>query len=379
MLFDLSQVKDGDEIKKVITSAQGNDKVLVALRQAYAELTERMVAVEKELDMRRDSAHELGMVLLQEGSRVGKWVRVDSEYNLATFDATVHGTWADMKTVVTDHGDFVEIPTTWVRTEILETGPYAGRPCWWIADHAENGYHVHPALMKLDGTPGKLQVAAWITSMDDNGLPYSSDVVDDYLSYWNGVAYTEVHGLCQALNTNEDNGYRPYSIYDHHLLARMMLVEYGTSDVQSLTVNDVKWDGSKRIAYHDIHDPFGTPDSEFLWLDGFSMVNGVYNVLANDGSGDIVDTGIACLNDGTWMRTCMTTVVDRVDFNDLFIANEVNGTENNASFADRQSLNTNYACCLNWQRSSRRGAFCLGGHPVNYTNSMLGWRFVRVV
>ena len=372
MLLDFSQIKNGDDVRAVVAS----------LQQGYAALSNRVTTLETELGLyNQNTQHVVGMVLLEEGGRVGKWVRVDANFNTVDFNPE-HGTWAGMKTVVNEHGEFVEIPTTWVKTEVLNIGPYIGKTCWWISDEPTQGFHVHPAFLCKDGSVGSLQIGAWLTSLDVTGLPQARDVGADYVEYWNGLPYTEVHAVGELLNGDGDEGYRAYSIYDHHLLARLMLIEFGTPDVQSQTVDGVKWNGTARIAYHGIHDTFGIPDpnGEYFWLDGMNMVDGTYHVLANNGSGNMIDTNIACPDDGSWLKNCLLTVLDDVDFGDLFIANGANNNNESAgSFGDRQSLNKNYAFCVNWQRSSRRGAFCLGGHEVNYTNPMLGWRQVRVV
>jgi hypothetical protein len=74
------------------------------------------------------------MVLTQEGGRTGTWKRVDRDFNEVAFDASAHGTWAGMKTVKDGSDVLVEIPTTWVKSEVLQSGPYKGKTCWWTAD-----------------------------------------------------------------------------------------------------------------------------------------------------------------------------------------------------------------------------------------------------
>ena len=313
--------------------------------------------------------HCLGMVLVQEGNKSGTWARVDRDFNIVPFDAA-HGTWVGMKQVQNDpYGEFTEIPITYVKTETLADGPYAGKNCWWIADGPEEGFHVHPAFIGQDGKPHNLQIASWIAS-NKNDVPFSEDKGNSKSGYWNNISYNAVHAKGWMTG-----GARPYNIYDHHFLARMMLIEFGTPDVQAQTVDGVAWTGDNRISYHGIHDPFGLPDyNEYYWLDGLTTLNGTYQVLAADGSGNMVETGVSCPKAGVWPVNCLVDQANGINFGDLFIANMANSTENSGSFADYQSLRSGYAFNVDWGTSSYRGAFYLSNGNPEYEYHSLGWR-----
>ena len=318
--------------------------------------------------------HCVGMILAQEGNKSGTWVRVDRDFNIVPFDAE-HGTWAGMKTVMNDtYGEFVEIPVTYVKTETLANGPYAGKNCWWIADGPETGFHVHPAFIGQDGQPHNLQIASWIAS-NKNDIPFSEDKGNSKDGYLNNISYNTVHAKGWMTG-----GARPYNIYDHHFLARMMLTEFGTPDVQSQTVDSVAWTGANRISYHGIHDPFGLPKyNEYYWLDGLTTLNGTYQVLATDGSGNMVETGVSCPNTGVWPVNCLVDQVNGIDFGDLFIANMANSTENSGSFADYQYLGSGRAFVVDWSAYSGRGAFYLSRNGPELENNSLGWRVALCV
>ncbi len=315
------------------------------------------------------TANVYGMILAQEGNRTGTWVRVDKDFNTVEFDAT-HGTWAGMKTMDdATYGSFVEIPVTYVRTETLTSGPYASKNCWWIADGPVNGFHVHPAFIGQDGQPHNLQVASYIAS-NKSGTPYSEDKGTAKDGYWNSISYNDMHAKGWMTG-----GARPYSIYDHHLLARLMLTEFGTSDVQAQTVDGVAWTGANRINYHGIYDPFGTPSgAEYCWLDGLTMLNGTYQVMAANGSRTMVETGISCPNAGVWPVNCRVDQVNGVNFGDLFIASSSNDSENSCSFADSQYLFSGCAFDVIWNTNSYRGAFYLDNYYPATARTNLGWR-----
>ncbi len=330
--------------------------------------------------------HCLGMVLVQEGNRTGTWVRVDRDFNTVEFNPE-HGTWAGIKQVQNDtYGEFTEIPITYVKTETLQSGPYAGKNCWWIADYPADGFHVHPAFIGQDGQPHNLQIASYLAS-NKSGTPYSEDLWGNKNSiYWNNISYNDVHAKGWMTG-----GARPYNIYDHHFLARMMLIEFGTPDVQVQTVDGEAWtsDVDNRINYHGIYDPFGAPeyydwdydetiDKVRYWLDGLTTLNGTYQVLAANGSLDMIETGVSCLNATGWITNCRVDQANGINFGDLFIASDLNNSKNLGSFADAQNSSSELAFFTIWDTIamalSDYGAFYLFGNNPTYTKKDHSWR-----
>ncbi len=276
--------------------------------------------------------HVYGMVLVQEGNTYGTWTRINRDFEVVDFDATAHKTWADMN-VIDDpvYGQFVEFPITWVKTEVLEDGPYAGKTCYWTADGFVDDFHVHPAFIGADGNPHPLQIASWLAS-NKNGVPFSEDKGTDYKNYW----HMQNDSLTTSFTYDDlismgwiNNELRPYSIYDHHFLARLMLTEFGTTDTRHLTVDGVYW-GSSRINYHGIHDEFGLFTSV---ANGVScLLFGVetntetqtFRFMKTDGSLQIVDTEFAVRSgNGVYPVTCHVEQIGDLDLGDLFFADKV--------------------------------------------------------
>ncbi len=317
--------------------------------------------------------HVYGMILTQEGGGTGTWVRVNKNFEPVEFTPE-HGTWTGMKQVQNaTYGEFTEIPVTYVRTETLADGPYAGKNCWWIADGPEPGFHVHPAFIGQDGQPHNLQIASWVAS-NKNGVPFSEDKGNANSGYWDNISYNTVHSKGWMTG-----GARPYNIYDHHFLVRMMLTEFGTPNVQAQTVDGVKWTGEYRINYHGIHDPFGTAKKECYCLDGLTTFNGTYQVLAGNGSGTMVETGVNCPAAGVWPVNCRVDQANGINFGDFFVAHARNFSENLGSFADCQYLYSDSAFYVYWNTGSDLGAFDLSAfhHADVYDN--VGWRVARCV
>ncbi len=359
-----------EQLGNAQTSASDAVQRVVALETVVTQLQAQLAGG----DTHCTAEHVMGMVLVEEGNKSGTWVRVDKDFNTVEFNPE-HGTWAGMKQVQNEtYGEFTEIPVTYMRTETLADGPYAGKNCWWIADGPEEGFHVHPAFIGQDGKPHNLQIASWIAS-NKNDVPFSADKGSSTSGYWNNISYNDVHAKGWMTG-----GARPYNIYDHHFLARMILTEFGTPDVQSQTVDGVAWTGANRISYHGIHDLFGLQNyNEYYLLDGLTTLNGTYQVLAADGSGNMVETGVSFPNARVYPVNCLVDKVNGIDFGDLFIANKLNETENSGSFADAQFLYYGYAFYVGWGTDKHRGAFYLYYNSPGSENDRLGWRVALCV
>ena len=272
----------------------------------------------------------------------GDWRRIDKNYNEVDFDPE-HGTWAGIQEVTTNLDGalkyFIEIPTTWVKNEVIQSGPYAGCNCWWIADGEAPGFHVHPAFIKPDGTPGKLRIGKYMATFPENAdTNVSASVNVDNIYYdFQTSSYNDLRAKAFAYNTTEESGYRAYSIYDHHFIARMILAEFGNPNVffyqdyrtdewyEHAGVQGIKMENPPSEAqllisknYHGIQNLLGDSYASCLF-DGVTTLNGTYQLLAADGSGTMVETGVPCPQKGTWLTNCYMTKVNGVDFGDVFI------------------------------------------------------------
>lgn len=358
---------------------------------------------------------------IEEPISKGEWHRIDQHFNEIDFDPN-HGTWAGIQTVTTSCDNFIEIPITWVKTETLQSGPYAGHNCWWIADGEAPGFHVHPAFIKPDGTPGKLRVCVNATRLPDEVVGNTDTITtvndDEEVVYFDNVSYNNLWEKGLSYNNDDETGYRAYSIYDHHFLIRMMLIEFGDPNIMFVEYDGV-W--SARIAsffggidlkekpnddqinapynYHGIKEILGNPYEQIL-LYGLTTLNGTYQVLASDGSGRMVETGISCPTGGTWVVNCRLDKVNGVDFGDLFINNGENiddyvyfdmcnvyGEEDyiaKANFCDYQFIVPNTAVVTQYEAEyNYSGLFMLNSTPINNENDDFMykscWRLVQVV
>ena len=282
------------------------------------------------VDQTSSEATVYGMILAEEGGGGGTWVRVDQDFNTVAFDAASHGTWANMRTLTLDTGDVVvEIPPTYVKSEVLADSDYAGKTCWWTADGPVEGFHVHPAFVKTDGSVGTLRVGAYVAHKGANDVPLSTDPGTNYMSYPQ-YTYSDARTYASNKNTAGQTGWRMYSIYDHHLLARLALTEFGTGDPQIESVT--------RQVYRGVHEVVRPS----CWLDGLTTNNGVWNLLAPDGSGTMIATGDSGLigrsDDFDCPLNCRVDKVAGIDFGDVFIASvaSIDTFEGGGSFVGNQ-------------------------------------------
>ena len=318
----------------------------------------------------------MGIVLTQEGGGEGTWVRVDKNYNTIAFNAN-HKTWKNIKEVTdATYGKFIEIPISYVKTEKIASGKYAGKYCWWIADGPVSGYHVHPAFMGSDGKAHNLQIGVGLT-YNNNGTPNS------YYqgTAWNIISYNEVHAKGWM-----SGNVRPYSIYDHSLLLRMMLIEFGTSQAIYKRISDSPDYGGSEIrfyiygeqTYHGINDAFASYKN-YLILDGITSLNGTFQILKPNGSRQMVETGVSCPS--TWYKwpiTCKINTANGINFGDLFIGDRL-GEENEASFPDVQDFESDkcFTVCGSNEYDSY-GPFNLEYYDLDRQANFLYWRISKM-
>ncbi len=318
----------------------------------------------------------------------GKWMRVNADGEAMPFDASVHNTWTGLHEVTSDGQPMVEIPTTWVKRGTLENGVYAGNPCWWISDHEIEGFHVHPAFLKRDGSVGNLRIAKYLCSKGDDDVPYVVDQGEkSFSAYWGKAAVTDLdtYAIKRNTGTGEQANWRPMTVYDMHFLGWMMMTELGEAGVCKQVINGKKCDGTVRFDYHGIVDPFGLLNNCMCWVYGITTTNGTIHVLRNDGSMEMVDTGLSVsTNTGTlYLGIPRTESGDGYDFNDLFVLAKSDYMATSVSqgrFGAFQGINKDYAFVVTFaSTSSQISPFTLSKYTVTTLNSSIYWRLAQVV
>ena len=143
-----------------------------------------------------------------------------------------------------------------------------------------------------------------------------------------------------------------YNVYEHHLLVRLMLIEYGTADLQYEMVDNVVGRG---ISYYGIYDFDGIPKNAPADL---SWVNGIYcpartsklSVISSTGTGSYIETeinGSDLCNNSQLIDFVSGTLEGRYDLSDLFVGKFVTDTTNGYLTDDIQNLYSGYSCLFN--------------------------------
>ena len=167
-------------------------------------------------------------------------------------------------------------------------------------------------------------------------------------------------------------GWHMHNIYEQHLLALLMLIEYGSTDLQNLIGGSATANG---VTHYGITDIFGSMTSG-IWLEGIDTQgsnNTTLRVLDNLGNGTMIDTGLVCGTDlkSGWVVDLHDESGEGYDLNDLFIGKNVSSAESGGTFGDYQDLSIGgQGVCLGYSANSNCGAFNL-----NYSAPSAAWVF----
>ena len=267
----------------------------------------------------------------------GKWARIDKDYNEVPFILESTHLYSNIKSVTYNIiGTFTEFPIAWVKTEILQDGPYAGKMCYWLTDRETDGFHIHSAFLRPDGTAGKLQVSSYMMQGYVSRTPSNVSATKD--KGWTLLKQSELQTYVNMVNSKEttDNKWMLYNIWHHSLIGRMMLIEYGTHDIQNLRCfNNSGGNGNPvgtyrtRMNWHGYYDAFGSynggyePAGSTIYktgahIGGLKCEGGTVHIISNDG--EYKDTGITATGKTRYPQTAtMTGTINGINFDDLFI------------------------------------------------------------
>ena len=272
----------------------------------------------------------------------------------------------------------VYIPKMYVKNEKLpDTATYAGKYAYLIApDKIDDTWHVHPAFMNAGKEMSGVQIGKYLASKDSGGKAASIKGATP----WTSITRDTAHSLGSNRNvsggTAEQTGWHCYNIYEHHLIARLMLIEYGSSDLQTLLTGS---DSGMDAKYHGIEMVWGGA-SYGEWFDGIDTLgtNSAVRIFKNDGSQTYVDTGIAPCGSG-WLKDVLHSKGTNYDLGDVFLASAVDGTQVNGSFGDYQNFSGGYVFNSDWTASAAHGPFYLGSNSPGDAYGSLGFRLARYV
>ena len=248
-------------------------------------------------------------------------------------DFTTLWPYSEIKEVTVDGQKMVRIPRIYVKNVVLDGGTYKGKSAYFMSKEKLDGYHVHPAFMNGGSAARALDLSCYEASKDSSGKPASVSTT----TFWQNINRNDAIAACDKRNvsggTADQTGWHCWDIYCQHLLARLMLFEYGTTGFA------FQEDGTDFV-YRGIHQPAGNPQFP-TWLPGLGNIGDKMYLYDNNGSRAMINTGVACPGNG-WPKGFLMTKGSNFDLGDVFVADAVTTTETDGS-------------CSDWQRLARNG------------------------
>ena len=201
----------------------------------------------------------------------------------------------------------------------------------YISNVKKTGYHCHPAFMQSGHEVEGILIGKYLAK-GTTAAPTSVET---------GEILTADLATAQTAGKVLGSDWHMYNIYEHHLLALLMLIEYGSTDLQNLIGGSSTANG---VTHYGITDIWGSMTKR-VWIDGIDTQgssNTTLRVADNLGNGTMVDTGLVCgtdLNEG-WIVDLHDESGEGYDLNDLFIGKNISSAESGGTFGDCQYLST---------------------------------------
>lgn len=285
--------------------------------------------------------------------------------------------FCEFKDVTVDGQAMVYIPKIYVCNEKVGSGPYAGKYQYSIAQKDfDKSWHVHPAFMCNGKEMSGIQISKYMAS-NSSGKPASVKGA----GAWVSITRDNAHNTCAKRNvangTKEQTGWHMYNVYEHHLIARLMLLEYGSGDLQTLLTGSNKGGGA---LWHGIQDVFNST-SAAIWIDGIDSLgsgNTTWRVFNRDGSQKYVDTKLKPAGGG-YPIDVFRNKGDGYDLGDIFLGSSSNATNTAGTFGDYQHLLAGLVFCSGCGADVAPGPFGLAGYSTSTAQNNIGFRLARYV
>lgn len=238
-----------------------------------------------------------------------------------------------MKLVTVDGQQMLRIPRIYVKNEVISSGPYTGKVAYFMNESPYKGYHLHPAFMNGGSAMSALDLSCYEAGRDRYGLPTSLPGTGCWERMTRAQACEYAKYRNKDNNNPEKSGWHCWDIYCHHLLARIMLFEFGTTSITQ------QGSGSPEFVYRGIHQPAGNPDIP-MWIPGIGNIGGYIYIADNLGQGAFINTGLKCPNNG-WPTAFSMIKGNQFDLGDVFIATTTSPNETDGTCSDYQRLALN--------------------------------------
>lgn len=230
-------------------------------------------------------------------------------------------------------GACVRIPKIYVKNSVDEDGLITRE----ISQKLQEGYHCHPAFLQYDPENE--------VTLERDSILIASNIVDgDPVTFdqaqaeINGIGGTQqtlsgsTYGEWKTILANKKHETHMYNIYEHHLIAALMLIEFETTDIKSAMELDPT---ATSAIYRGINQHWGDIEE---WVDGLRNIknNGYISIFDNQGKFNLIQTTQNIQNG--YPITVSNASGENWNLGDIFIANQITQTKTEGSFGAIQKL-----------------------------------------
>lgn len=293
-----------------------------------------------------------------------------------------HPVYAAVQPQTVDGQEMIRIPAFYVKT--FAVGDNAR--VYALSAEGGLGWFMHPAFRFRGADVPCFLVGAYEGSLDGDMVMCSLPGKPTAGSR----GFHDMRASCLARNKSLGDGWDMLNIYQFAALQRLIMIEAGTTDVQS-AIHSGNTDCEKRLptgesgcVHRGIHD---------FWGNAWCMIHGLETnekheifLLDNEGFSEMLPTGVVtpCLN-----RGFITAMHDEqgahFDFDDIFLPKATTEEQEAALFPDRcwpswpEERNVLYVGGA-WNGGSGAGLFCWGlNNPASNGHAGVGCRLARIV
>lgn len=230
-------------------------------------------------------------------------------------------------------GACVRIPKIYVKNSVDEDGLITRE----ISKKHQEGYHCHPAFLQYDQENE--------VTLERDSILIASNVVDgdpvifeQAQAAINGIGGTQqtlsgsTYGGWKTILANTNHETHMYNIYEHHLIALLMLIEFETTDFKSAMELDPT---AKSAIYRGINLNLGNITEYIDGIFGNYKTN-LIEIFDNQGKFSRIPTTQNIL--AGYPVTVSNASGQNWNLGDIFIANSSNANKQNGSLGSYQNI-----------------------------------------
>lgn len=222
--------------------------------------------------------------------------------------------WKDIRDVMVAGQQMVFIPKFYVKNMLVNT-----YNAYFICGTQKSGYHLHPAFYN-NGTPvtNGILIGKYLATGTAPAIYSISSSTPT--KYKRQVAYDAINSKNLVNGTSDQTGWHPYHIYEHSLILRLALIEYGGTNFTNLNEYHGICDIGKTAANGK------TTITDGYWVDGLKAKCGSDStkfswLISNKTRTAEVETAQQAVS-STYVRLMSMTETNDYDLGDLFLVDQ---------------------------------------------------------